>query len=130
MSTFEFALTKFLEFDKKKREAKETLEDVTKSHQLYAAMLTEQMALQDVQRVTKEGMTVYRKTMRSVAKKEGVTTDQVAQELVNHGYGYMVKPGYSPTSLKSLVLEGGVPAEITDLLNVTEFHTVNAIRST
>src|SRR6185312_6247045 len=93
--------------------------------------LLEAFAEAGIQNARANGLTVFIRTDRYVNKKTEVATDTICETLTKLGMGYMVKAGYSASSLKAKVGEWRaegieVPAELAALIKVGEVERITS----
>lgn len=83
--------------------AEAALKELKRRYDQTSRDLVEHMVDDGVDCMTCNGRTLYMRTDRFVSKAENVTTEQVCDALESLGYGDLVKPSYSASSLAALV---------------------------
>lgn len=125
-------LRRFAELQLKRRELEDALDVVTKQVAALEPQVLESFVDQGITSANVCGLCCYVKTDLYVSKradKDGATTEALCEALTEVGLGYMVKDGYSASSLKSKVAEWRkdgveIPERLAKLLNVGEIIKV------
>lgn len=116
-------LAEFVALEKRRRDAEGEAEELKAKIQKIEPLLMEEMAMCGMTNARCDGLTVFIKTDQFVSKKAEFTTEEVCQQLRNHGLDYMVGENYSAATLKSKVVEWlkeghAVPEKLAEMLNV------------
>lgn len=99
--------------------------------------LLEEFALESVDRITVDGMTVYLRTQRFAALAEGASKDALMDALDGHPHSRgLVNRGFNWNSVNSFVRElvgtdgdDPLPEYLRGLVRVTETHRLRTVKS-
>lgn len=103
--TVEEMLGLYVKLEQKRRRLEDDLKETKLRQSAVAEPLVERMAAEGMQRINKDGLTVYLRQQRFVNKKTEVSMDIACRMLESWGLGYMVNDAYNATSLKSKIIE-------------------------
>lgn len=118
-------LKRFVDLSRQKKALEEELEGVRAQMTALETPLLEDMALNGMQNANIEGVCVYRRTDYYPGRKEGVTSEQVVDALLNCGLDKLATANWQ--SLRGYLTECReegklVPSALTDVIEVREAH--------
>jgi len=116
-------LKRYVELEKERRRLEQLLGGVRESIDALMPVMTESFAANGLDNMRLDGLTIYKRAVRYVTKRTGISTQEVCERLERAGLGYMVAPAYNANSLKSCILERldndqTIPPEIEEVLNI------------
>ena len=117
-STLVELIKRYIAGDELQKAADKELKRLRADQKIMSARISELMAVDAVTQLKIDGVTAYVRTNRYVSKVAGIGMEDACEYLKGAGLDYMVKPAYSPASLKSFV--GDVIGEGHDLPNQFE----------
>lgn len=122
---FQERMALFARLENYRRELEEALQWCKQESKKLAEPLMEDMSLHGIQNMNVEGLSVHQRRDFYCNKRGGVSTEDLCEVLRQHGLEYMVKEGYSASSLKAKIkelVEDGVelPSDLEELLNYGE----------
>ncbi len=114
----------FLGLQKLTKRKEQELKEIKERKECAAKLLLEQMAVEGLERVTAEGVTLYPRNMLSVTVQD---KENIEALLESHGLEHCI--GVRPATLKSAVTEmigterelSAVPEDLKAALKITEF---------
>lgn len=118
-------LKRFVDLSRQKKALEEELEGIRAQMTALEEPLLEDMALNGMQNASVDGVCVYRRTDYYPGRKEGVTSEQVVDALLNCGLDNLATANWQSLRgyLNECREEGKlVPDALTDVIEVRETH--------
>lgn len=118
-------LRRFVDLSRQRKALEEELDGVRAQMAALETPLLEDMALNGMQNANVDGLCVYRRTDYYPGRKEGVTSEQVVDALLNCGLDKLATANWQ--SLRGYLTECReegklVPSALTDVIEVREAH--------
>jgi hypothetical protein len=136
LSTFQGRMRHYAKLANHRRDLEADLKSVKEQMAGMEQSLIEEMSLNGIENMRVEGLVIYPTVETHVSKKSdesGATIEVLCETLRQCGLGYMVKDGYSASSLKSKIREWRsegieIPPALAGLLNCVDIVTLTTRR--
>lgn len=124
-------LKRYTELENERRKHADRTDELAAIIKPLEEALLEAFAEAGLQNARANGLTVFIRTDRFVSKKGEFSTEAICEKLKELGCAYMVKEGYSASSLKAKVTEWQnegvtVPADLAAMLNIGEIARITS----